>query len=67
MKKKKFTERKIITFYSSMEKHKIFKKVIFFYQTLPCSAKVTLKKSFEHEVSTLNFSSLINFSYESPN
>ena len=34
MKKKFFTERKIITFYSKMEKHKIFEKIGIFHQTL---------------------------------
>ena len=34
MKKNFFTKRKIITFYSKMEKHKIFKKIKIFYRTL---------------------------------
>ena len=35
MKKNFFTERKIITFYYKMEKHKIFEKINIFYHTLP--------------------------------
>ena len=34
MKKKFFTKRKIITFYSEMEKHKIFEKIKICYRTL---------------------------------
>ena len=34
MQKNFFTKRKIITFYSKMEKHKIFEKIKIFYQTL---------------------------------
>ena len=37
MKKNFFTKRKIITFYSKMEKHKIFEKIKIFYQTLSVS------------------------------
>ena len=34
MQKNFFTKRKIITFYSKMEKHKIFEKIKIFYETL---------------------------------
>ena len=34
MKKNFFTERKFISFYFKMEKHKIFEKLKIFYQTL---------------------------------
>ena len=34
MKENFFTKRKIITFYSKIEKHKIFEKIKIFYQTL---------------------------------